>query len=166
MATLTLVFALQITYWDAPPDSGCADIIAKPTLETFSDAALAASSKEGINIVEGDLWFFAADGSALEAVFSEQPYVDPERLRYFAGKYSLQTGHGKTLREMISDILSDVPMSNAQILVLGTPSDEWVHEHGWSDAETMRSQIKQALEVAVPDLAMLSVFEGWQDPED
>ena len=55
MADHTLVFALEITFWDAPTESGSMEVIAKPALEAISNAALAASSNEGIRLVEGDL---------------------------------------------------------------------------------------------------------------
>ena len=159
MTALALVFALEISYWDAPPESGSTETIAKPDLEVFSNAVLAAASNEGINIAEGDLWFFAADGSPLEAVFSERPYVDTERLKYLAGKYALQAGCGKPLRESIWDILSEVPMPGAQIVVRVANSNEVAREHGWSDVDAMKSSIEQALEAAVPDLINLVVFE-------
>jgi hypothetical protein len=165
MADPTLVFALEFTYWDAPPESGTTEVITTPTLNAFANASLAVSSNEGLNIVEGDLWFFAADGSPLEATFSEQPYVDVERLRYFAGKYSLQAGRGKTLREMISDVLSDVLPQCAKIIVRVATSNEVARDHGWTDVETMKNSVNQALEAAVPDMAKVIDFDifplGW-----
>lgn len=151
MADPTLVFALGFTYWDAPPESGSTQVIATPTLNAFANTSLAASSNQGLTIVEGDLWFFAADGSSLEAAFAEQPYVDVERLRYFAGKYSLQAGREKTLREMFSNVLSDVPPQCAKIIVRVATSNEVAREHGWPDVETMKNSVNQALEAVVPD---------------
>jgi hypothetical protein len=159
MTNTTLVFALQLSYWDASPESASTEVRANPDLEVFSNTTLAAASKEGINIVEGDLWFFAADGSPLEAVFSEQPYVDNERLKYFAGKYSLHAGRGKTLRQMISNVLSDYPPLGEKIIVRVAASDEVAQKYGWSDVEEMRSNVDQALEAAVPDLAKLVEFD-------
>jgi hypothetical protein len=157
MTAPTLVFALEFTYWDARPESDGTEVIARPNLDAFSTAVLAASSNEGINIVEGDLWFFAADGSPLEAVFSERPYVDAERLKYFTGKYSLQAGHGKTLREMISDRSYRDP----QIIVRLADSNEVAQKYGWSDVEEMKSNVDQALSDAVPDLTKLVEFESF-----
>jgi hypothetical protein len=55
----SLVFALAYTCWDAPSESGV-EAVMIPTLYAFADAALAASSNEGLSIVEGDLSFLAA----------------------------------------------------------------------------------------------------------
>jgi hypothetical protein len=170
MADPTLVFALEFTYWDAPPESGTTEVITTPTLNAFANAALAASSNEGLNIVEGDLWFFAADGSPLEAAFSEQPYVNVERLKYFAGKYSLQAGRGETLREMISDVLPLVPPQCAKIIVRVATSNDVAREHGWPDVETMKMCVDQALEATLPDMAKLIDFDifplGWTAEEN
>src|SRR5262249_9622009 len=92
MTNNALVFALEIGYRDAVPDADNSDVLATPTLYAFSNAAVAAASNEGLTIVEGDLWFFASEGSPLEALFSEQPYVYPDRPSYFPGRYSLQAG--------------------------------------------------------------------------
>jgi hypothetical protein len=149
MPDTMLVFSLHFSYWDDPPGSDGTSIIAKPTLEAFADAAVAAASNEGLSIVEGDLWFFLADGSPLEAVFSEQPYVDTKRLRYFAGAYSLQPGHGKTLREIIAERCPPIP----QIIVRSAPSDEAARRHGWSSVGELKSKVEKALEAAIPDLS-------------
>ena len=156
-----LVFALAIRHWDAPPESGSARVIAKPDLAAFANEAVAAASNEGINVVEGDLWFFAADGSPLEAVFSEPPYVDAERLTYFAGTYSLRAGRGMTLRRMLSEILSDNPVRGARIAVRIATSNDVAQQHGWPNALAMESDLEQALEAAIPDLAKLIVFEAY-----
>jgi hypothetical protein len=156
MTATNLVFSLEFTSWDAPPESGGTEVIVKPTLEAFSNAALAASSHEGINIVEGDLWFFAADGSPLEAVFSEQPYFDSKRSEYFAGIYCLRAGRGKTLREMV---LEGYP-ADAPIIVRVATSNEAAQRYGWTDVEEMKNKVNQALEGALPDLTGLFDFES------
>jgi len=150
-----LVFSLHFTYWDDPREPDGTNIVARPALEAFADAALAAASNEGLGIMEGDLWFFAADGSPLEAVFSEQPYVDTERLKYFAGRYSLQPGTGKTLREIIADRCPAVP----QIIVKNARSEATARRNGWSTVEEVKSKVREALHAAVPDLAKSAEFE-------
>ncbi|HEY0105989.1 MAG TPA: hypothetical protein VGB91_07890 [Rhizomicrobium sp.] len=163
MTNPSFVFALKIGYRDATPEADKSDVLATPNLEVFSNATVAAASNEGINIVEDDLWFFAADGSPLEALFSERPYVDAERLKYFAGKYSLRVGQGKTLQEMISSILPNKP-SHAQITVRVAASNERAQEYGWSDVEVMKSNVERALKILSPDVARLVVFEPCAGP--
>lgn len=144
-----LVFSLQFSFWDGPPGSDGTSTIAKPVLEAFADAAVAAASNEGLNIVEGDLWFFSADGAPMDAVFSERPYVDAKRLIYFAGTYSLQPGHGKTLREIIAERCPSMP----QLIVRSAPSDDDARKHGWSSVGQLKSTVEKALVVALPDLS-------------
>ncbi len=52
---------------------------------------------EGLSIVEGDWLFFAADGSPLEAYFSEPARIFPEKNTYTNGKYSLRPTSGERL---------------------------------------------------------------------
>ncbi|HEX4303365.1 MAG TPA: hypothetical protein VHZ78_11265 [Rhizomicrobium sp.] len=159
MTNPSFVFALEIGYRDANPESDNSEVLATPNLKVFSNATVAAASNEGINIVEGDLWFFAADGSPLKALFSKEPYVDTERLKYFVGKYSLQVGQGRKLQEVISGILSGNP-SRAQIIVRAAASNESAQEYGWSDVEAMKGNVERALKILSPDMAELVVFES------
>lgn len=155
----SLVFALEVDYRDAIPQRELSEVVATPKLEVFSNATIATTSNEGINIVEGDLWFFAADGSPLEALFSEEPYVDNKKQKYFAGKYFLRAGRGKSLQEVISDILPHTGSSRACIIVRVPASDNGAQEYGWQDALAMKSNVEQALKILPPDMAELVVFE-------
>lgn len=149
-----LVFALEFTYWNAPSEADGTEVVARPTLTVFLDADLAASSYEGINIIEGGLWFFAADGSPLEAVFSEQPSVNPDQLTYRAGKYFLRPGSRKSLREVIID-RSVAP----RMVVRIAASNSVARDYGWEDAEEVRWRVERYLEAAIPDLAKPIEFE-------
>lgn len=71
-------------------------------LHVFPDAAVAIGYCEGFDVANGGWQFFSADGTALEAVFSE-----PARKFAFTvshGVYELRPGSGATLRDRFADI--------------------------------------------------------------
>ena len=63
--------------------------------------AEAIEQTPGINIVEKDTFFFASDGSPLEAHFSEPAYFHSEGTAYTNGVYSLAPGAGRTLQDWL-----------------------------------------------------------------
>ena len=65
MTNASITFALEVGYYEsvAEAEAGKEVVLATPRLEVFFSASIAAAKKEGLNIVEGDLWFFAFDGS-------------------------------------------------------------------------------------------------------
>jgi hypothetical protein len=72
-------------------------------IEVFDSIEAAVKRCPGLEIAEGDWLFFAGDGSALSAVFSQEPYVDSERNVYGNGIYSLASGNGVHLQDWLFD---------------------------------------------------------------
>jgi len=73
-------------------------------LHVFPDAAAAIDYCEGFDVANGGWQFFSADGTALEAVFSE-----PARKFSFTvshGIYELRPGSGVALRDRFAEIRS------------------------------------------------------------
>jgi hypothetical protein len=157
----SVTFALEIGYYDcvAEADAGKEVVLATPRLEVFFSASIAAAEKEGLNIVEGDLWFFASDGSPLKARFSKEPYVDTDRKKYFPGVYSLQPGSGEKLQGVIAKLLAKNPSPHTRIVVRVPATDESARGYGWSDAGSMKAGIEQALKIFPSDMAKRIVFE-------
>ena len=155
------VFGLEIGYYDsvAEADAGKEVILATPRLEVFFSASIAAAKKEGLNILEGDLWFFAFDGSPLKARFSKEPYVDTDRKKYFPGEYSLQPGCGEKLQEVIAKLIAKNPSSHTRIIVRVPATNEYARGYGWSDIKTMKDGIEHALKILPSDMAKRVVFE-------
>jgi hypothetical protein len=157
----SVTFALQIGYYDsvADADAGKEIVLATPQLEVFFSASYAAAKKEGLNIVEGDLWVFASDGSPLKACFSKGPYVDTDRKKYFPGVYSLEPGCGEKLQDVIAKVIATNPSPDARIVVRVPATNESAQGHGWSDIEAMRDGIEEALKIFPSDMAKRFVFE-------
>ena len=155
------VFGLEIGYYDsvAEADAGKEVVLATPRLEVFFSASIAAAKKEGLNIVEGDLWFFAFDGSPLKACFSKEPYVDTDRKKYFPGEYSLQPGCGEKLQEVIAKLIAKNPSPHTRIIVLVPATNESARGYGWSDIKAMKDGIEHALKILTSDMAKRIVFE-------
>lgn len=63
--------------------------------------AEAIEQTRGINVVEKDTFFFAADGSPLEARFSKPAHFDSDGKTYTNGVYSLLPGTGRTLQDWL-----------------------------------------------------------------
>ena len=159
MTNASVTFGLEIYYYDsvAEADAGKEVVLATPRLEVFFSASFAVAKKEGINLVEGDLWFFAFDGSPLKACFSKKPYVHEDR--YFPGVYSLQPGCGEKLQEVIAKLIAKNPSPHTQIIVRVPATNESARAYGWSDIKAMKDGIEQALRILPADMAKRIVFE-------
>jgi hypothetical protein len=157
----SVTFGLQIGYYDsvAEADAGKEVVLATPRLEVFFSPGIAAAKKEGLCIVEGDLLFFAFDGSPLKACFSKEPYVDIERKKYFPGVYSLQPGCGEKLQDVIAKLIAENPSPHARIVVRVPATNESARAYGWSDIKAMKDGVEYALEVLTPYMAKRIVFE-------
>ena len=161
MTIASVTFGLEIGYYDsvAEADAGKEIVLATPQLELFFSASIAAAKKEGLTIVEGDLWFFALDGSPLKACFSKEPYVDTDRGKYFPGVYSLQPGCGEKLQEVIAKLIGKNPSPHTQIVVRVPATNESARGYGWSDIKAMKDGIEHALKILPSDMAKRIVFE-------
>jgi hypothetical protein len=161
MKTPTITFGLEIRGYDSSAEghAGKEIVLATPRLEIFFSPSIAASNKEGLEIVEGDLRFFAFDGSPLKACFSREPYVDTDSRTYFPGVYSLEPGWGEKLQDVIAMLIAQNPSPHTQIVVHVPATDEDARSYGWSDAKTMKEGIDQALTMLPSDMAKRVVFE-------
>lgn len=161
MTNTSVTFGLEIGYYDSAVEgeAGKEVVLATPRLEVFFSGSIAAAKREGLDVVEGDLWFFAFDGSPLEARFSKEPYVDAERNRYFPGVYSLQPGCGEKLQDVIAKLISKNPSPHTQIIVDLPATNESAQGYGWSDIKAMKNGIEHALKILPPDMAKRVVFE-------
>jgi hypothetical protein len=157
----SVTFGLEIGYYDfvAETVAGKEVVLATPQLEVFFSASIAAAKKEGLNIVEGDLWFFAFDGSPLKARFSKEPYVDTDQKTYFPGVYSLQPGCGEKLQEVIAKLIAKNPSPHTRIIVRVPATNESARGYGWSDIKSMKDGIEHALKILPSDMAKRIVFE-------
>ena len=63
--------------------------------------AEAIEQTPGINVVEQDTFFFASDGSPLEARFSKPAHFHSDGQSYTNGVYSLEPGTGRTLQDWL-----------------------------------------------------------------
>ena len=161
MTNASVIFGLEIGYYDsvAEADAGKEVVLATPRLEVFFSASIAAAKKEGLNIVEGDLWFFAFDGSPLKGCFSKEPHVDTDRRKYFPGVYSLQSGCGEKLQEVIAKLIAKNPSPHTRIIVRVPATNERAQGYGWSDIKAMKDGIEHALKIFPSDMAKRIVFE-------
>src|SRR5262249_9242611 len=118
----------------------------------------AATKKQGLSILEGDLCFFAFDGSPLKACFSKEAYVDTERNKYFPGVYSLRPEQGEKLQDVIAQRIVNNPSPHTRIMVY-LPADEVsARGYGWSSVEAMKVDVEHALKILPSDLARRVVF--------
>jgi len=158
------VFRLQTGYWDF--DKGDEDKpFRTPELGVYGSAADAAADNEGLSIVEtlagyDDLWFFAVDGSPLEAQFSQQPYINFEKNTYFRGVYSLHPGSGTNLVDAMAEIIASNQERSpqARIAVWVASTDEAAKEFGWSTSEAMKEGVVLALRILPPGLQKRFIF--------
>jgi hypothetical protein len=157
----SVTFALDIDYYDSVSEgeAGKEVVLATPRLEVFFSASAAAAKKEGLDIVEGDLWFFASDGQPLKACFSKEPYVDQDRNKYFSGVYSLQRECGEKLQDVIAKVIAKNPSPHTWIIVRLPYTDQAAREYGWSDIKSMRDGVERALKILSSDMAERIVFE-------
>ncbi|MEZ0260634.1 MAG: hypothetical protein ACAH80_06460 [Alphaproteobacteria bacterium] len=150
-----VVFTFETGIWDsdAPEDAGKGVMLWTPILSLYPSAELAAESEEGLNFVEGDIKFFAADGSSLVPAFSQEPYINSEKNTYFAGVYTLVPAAGKNLiTELHSRIEANVS-PHARIMIRSPLKDEGAASWGWPSAKAMKLAFVQALKILPPDLA-------------
>lgn len=70
-------------------------------LVTYETVAEAIEQTPGMSIAEKDTFFFAADGSPLEARFSEPAYWHTDGKSFTNGVYSLSPGVGRTLQDWL-----------------------------------------------------------------
>ena len=161
MTNASVTFGLEIGYYDsvAEADAGKEVVLATPQLEVFFSAGIAAAKKEGLNIVEDDLWFFAFDGSPLKACFSKEPYIDTDRNKYYPGEYSLQPGCGEKLQDVIAKLIAKNPSPHTRIIVRLPATNESARGYGWSDIKAMKDGIEHALKILPSDMAKRIVFE-------
>jgi hypothetical protein len=161
MTNASVTFGLEIGYYDsaAEADASKEVVLATPQLDVFFTASIAAAKKEGLNMVEGGLWFFAFDGSPLKACFSKEPYVDTDRKKYFLGEYSLQPGCGEKLQEVIAKLIAKNPSPHTRIIVRVPATNESARGYGWSDIKAMKDGIEHALKILPSDMAKRIVFE-------
>ena len=161
MTNASITFALEVGYYEsvAEAEAGKEVVLATPRLEVFFSASIAAAKKEGLNIVEGDLWFFAFDGSPLKACFSKEAYVDTDRKKYFPGVYSLQPGLGEKLQDVIAKLIAKNPSTHTQIIVRVPATDESARGYGWSDVKAMKDGIDQAVKILPSNMSKRIAFE-------
>ncbi len=161
MENASVTFGLEIGYYDslAEADAGKEVVLPTPRLEVFFSASIAAAKNEGLNIVEGDLWFFAFDGSPLKACFSKKPYIDFDKKTYFPGVYSLQPGCGEKLQDVIAKLIANNPSPQTQIIVRIPATNESARGYGWSEIKSMKGDIERALRILPSDMAKRIVFE-------
>jgi hypothetical protein len=161
MTNASVTFGLEVGYYDSVAEAGAGKevVLATPQLDVFFSASFAAAKKEGLNIVEGDLWFFAFDGSPLKACFSKEPYVDTDKKTYFPGVYSLQPGRGEKLQDVIAKLIAKSPSPHTRIIVRVPASNESARGYGWSDIKSMKDGIEDALKILPSDMAKRIVFE-------
>ena len=161
MTNASVTFGLEIGYYDsvAEADAGKDVVLATPQLEIFFSVGNAAAKKEGLCIAEGDLWFFAFDGSPLKACFSKEPYVDTDRKKYFPGIYSLQPGLGEKLQDVIAKLIAKNPSPHTRIVVRVPTTDESAQGYGWSGIKAMKEGVEHALTILPSDMAKRVVFE-------
>ena len=147
------VFALDVGFWDSADGT----TLATPQLDPYSSAAAAAATREGLDIVEGDLWFFSSDGSPLQAQFSQEPKVDTGKGTYFPGVYTLQPAAGENLNGTLSKIING--KAGAQVIVWIASTDKTAQKNGWKDLAAMKSAVDAALQNLTLDMAMRVLFK-------
>ncbi len=149
-----VVFTFETGLWDsdAPEDAGKNITLWTPILSLYASAALAAESEEGLNFVEGDIKFFAADGSSLVPNFSQEPYIDFKKNTYFAGVYTLIPGTGENLIEVLRSRIEANVSPHVRIAIRLPTKDDVAASWGWSSASAMKISFFQALEILPPDL--------------
>ncbi len=160
----SVVFSLNTGNWDFD-ESRDDEPLRTPELGVYRSAANAAADNEGLSIVEtlagdDDLWFFAVDGSPLEAQFSQQPYINFEKNEYFRGVYSLHLGSGTNLFDAIAKIIAtnQERSPQARIAVWIASTDEAAKGFGWSTSEAMKEGVVLALRILPPDLQKRLIF--------
>lgn len=157
----TTVFTLETGMYDsdAEEDRGKEVVMPTPCLSVYRSTIEAAAAVEGLNIVEGDIWFFAADGAPLEAEFSAMPYINSEKNTYFAGVYKLVPGQGETLQHVLAEGTGGDDLSPIKIVVYVPATDAYARSCGWPDAKSMNESIAPALDFLPRELLKRVRFE-------
>ena len=162
MAHSSLIFVLTTEYYygypEIPPPIADANL-ATPVLSFFASADVAAQREEGLSFVEGDVAFFAADGSSLIPKFSREPYINNEKNTYFPGVYTLQLAQNKNLGQVIFERIKQAQFSDdIRIIAMMPEDDESAQFRGWKNADAMEAAIKEALSILPKNLKKLVIF--------
>lgn len=162
MPASAAIFALEIGFYDSKPGGPDADNVVTPTpcLTLYPSTDAAAAANEGLTIVEGDIWFYAADGAPMEADFSEEPYINNEKNTYFPGVYKLVPGEGETLQQVLAEETPAHAPPPVGIVVYVPSTDDYARGCGWMDAKTMNVSISAALHFLPKDLLKRVRFEA------
>lgn len=156
------VISLEIRFFDseAPEDRGQEVGIPIPCLHFYLSAAQATEQVEEINIVEGDIWFFAADGAPLEASFSQMPVVTADKGIYFPGIYNLVSGDGDSLQQF----LADDELAEREIIAYLPGTEAYAQACGWTGPKAANKAIAAVLESLPPKMAERFRFRMWPPP--
>jgi hypothetical protein len=143
----SIVFGLEFRAYDGVAEDGKEVVLTTPLLEVFASEIHAAAKKEGINISEGDLTFFAFDGSPLLACFSKEPFFHENGNTYFPGAYSLQRGSGEYLQDVVAICIAQNPSPHTRIVIRMATTDSEAQWYGWPDVIAMRDEVERALKL-------------------
>jgi hypothetical protein len=156
-----VIFSLEHAYYDstAEADAGKEIVLATPQLGVYFTQEMAIDKNEGLNIVEGDLSFFASDGSPMKANFSREPFIDSDRRTYFPGVYTLEAGAGKPLQETIAGRIENNPSPHTKIIVRMPEDDEHARFYGWSSLSAMKKGVADALQILPLSMLERVVYE-------
>ena len=161
-----IVFSLDTRYYAASEDPEPVTLYI-PHLDVYRSAADAAANREGMEIVEtlngdDDLWLFAADGSPLEAHFSQEPHFnwDRDRPTYFAGVYSLHPGTGGNLLDAIRKVIDrNKELAQGVRIEVAIPgTNEAAKRFGWPDTVGMKEGVERSLQILPADMRARVVF--------
>ena len=107
----------------------------------------------GLEIVEtlhgyGDLWFFAADGSPLEASFSQEPHFNQDNT-FFPGVYSLASGIGTSLLDAVEKVIASngERSPQARIVVWVANTNQEAAQFGWATPAEMKEGVLLLLQI-------------------
>jgi hypothetical protein len=71
------------------------------SVQTYATLEEAIGQTPGLDVAEGGVLFFAANGSPLVPVFSEPARMNHDTNTYTNGVYSLTPGSGRTLQDVL-----------------------------------------------------------------
>lgn len=158
MKNQSVTFSLDIRPFDSCDEHDAGEVLETPLLGVYYSADEAAADRIGLEIVEGDLWFFACDGSPLAAEFSKEPYFNNDNT-FFPGTYSLKRGaSGDGLVRFLAKLVDQNRSPHTQIIVWIATRDETANRFGWSNIQTMAEGVTHALQILPPDMLRRVVF--------
>jgi hypothetical protein len=128
-------------------------------LGIFHSARIAAEQRYGLEVVEGDLRFYAADGSPLEANFIKEPSFATDMRTFFPGVYTLRPGTGNYLQTVLAERIAFNVSPYAQIMVYVPISQESASNWGWPNAKAMEDGIAEALKILPSELLRRVTFK-------